>query len=402
MVKLSDEEKAMLNGEKGPLVQKCFQILVTLGEIYGAEKMIEIQNVHSPGVSYRVAGDAGLDYVQKASEQGRFLVPTTLNTGGVDAESWRELGFPEDFSLRQLDLNAAYEKMGGLPTYTCTPYLTGSVPLAGEHVAWGESSAIIFVNSVLGARTNREGGPSALAAAVTGRVPAYGYHLDENRRATLLVEVDLPLSTDRDYAVLGYAVGDLVGNGVPVLTNLKQPRLEALKAMGAAMASSGGAALYHIEGLTAECPDRKSVLAPGYDTFTFGAREYQAVVDKFQLKSPADLVVIGCPHCSIIEMRELAEALAGRKLKTDMWVCVSAAVYGLAERSGYLAILRQAGVTLVRDTCPILGPTSAKGYKSVSTNSGKLAHYVRGLWNVDSRLAQFADCLKTALGEGGD
>jgi predicted aconitase len=267
----------------------------------------------------------------------------------------------------------------------------------GEHIAWGESSAIVFANSVLGARTNREGGPSALAAAVTGRVPAYGYHLDENRKATWLVNVDTPLVSDRDYAVMGYYVGRIVGKDVPLFVGLSRPRLESLKAMGAALASSGAVALYHIEGVTPECPDRKTVLAESYKTIRFGREEYAEVVDKFRLKEEADLVVIGCPHCSINELKELAGALDGKTVRTDMWICVAGPVYSLAERCGYVDLLKKTGATFIRDTCPILCPTSGKGYKAVSTNSGKLAHYIRGLWDVDSELVEFEDCVKAAL-----
>ncbi len=393
----------MLAGDQGPLIRKCFQVLVTLGDIYGAERMIEIKNVHSPGVSYRVAGDAGLDYVKEASCQGRFVVPTTLNTTGIDSENWRAKGFPEDFALSQLELNAAYEKMGGLPVYTCTPYLTGNLPMLGEHVAWGESSAIIFVNSVLGARTNREGGPTALAAGVTGRVPAYGLHLDENRRANWLVRVEEEPENDRDYAALGYHVGRLVGQDVPVITGLKKrPRLEALKAMGAALASSGAVALYHLEGITPECPNREAVLADKYETISYGPKEKAEVLDKFTLGEEPDLVVLGCPHCSLVEMREAALALDGRKLKTDLWICVSGPVYEAARRAGFTSILEKSGATIMRDTCPVLCPTSAKGYRAAMTNSGKMAHYIRGLWNVDSALRTLEDCLKAAVSGRGD
>ncbi len=156
-MQLTDEEKKMLDGEDGEIVQKCMKVLVTLGEIYGAEKMLEIKNVHSPGVSYRVAGDAGLGYVKDVSDNGgHFRVPTTLNTIGIDSVDWKKIGFPEEFSIKQLELIDAYRKAGAYLTYTCTPYLNGNVPLFGEHVAWGESSAIAYANSVLGARTNRE------------------------------------------------------------------------------------------------------------------------------------------------------------------------------------------------------------------------------------------------------
>ena len=168
---LTAEEQKMLDGAYGETVRRSMKVLVALGDIYGADHMIEIKNVHSPGVSYRVAGDAGLGYVEDASRDAHFQVPLTLNTIGIDAEDWKKIGFPEDFSCKQLELSAAYEKMGAIPTNSCTPYLNGNLPMFGEHVAWGESSAVAFVNSVIGARTNREGGPTALAAAITGRVP---------------------------------------------------------------------------------------------------------------------------------------------------------------------------------------------------------------------------------------
>lgn len=398
---LTDEEKAMLEGKQGELVKKCMEILVALGDVYGAERMIEISNVHSPGVSYRVTGDAGLDYVKEASEIGCFCIPTTLNTIGVDSENWKELGFPEEFSKKQLELNEAYEKMGAYSNYTCTPYLTGNVPLAGEHVAWGESSAIIFANSVLGARTNREGGPSALAAAVTGRVPAYGYHLDENRKGTHLVKVNMELKTDRDFAVMGYYVGQKVGKYVPVFENIKRrPTLENFKALGAALASSGAVALYHVVGFTPEAPERDAVMADKYETIEFGEAEYKTVIKKFTLDQPVDLIVIGCPHCSINEMKQLATALEGRTIKNDMWVCVSRQVKSLADKMGYSEAIQKSGASIICDTCPILCPTSDKGYKAIATNSGKLAHYAPGLWNVDTALLQFEDCIKAALGEG--
>ena len=395
---LTDKEQGMLNGKEGPLVQKCMEILVALGEIYGAERMIEINNVHSPGVSYRVAGDAGLEYVCDASNQGNFRIPTTLNTIGIDSEKWKEIGFPEDFSLEQLKLNDAYLKMGGLACYTCTPYLCGNVPMAGEHVAWGESSAIIFANSVIGARTNREGGPSALAAAVTGRVPAYGYHLDENRKGTHLIHVDIPLKTDRDFAVMGYYVGQIVGNKVPVFENItNKPTIENFKALGAALASSGGVALYHVVGFTPEAPTKEAAINQTYETVEFGEKEYQTIVQKFTLDEPADMIVIGCPHCSINELQQLAQALEGKNIKRDMWICTSKQVLALADRMGYTKILNDAGATIVLDTCPVLCPTSDKGYKAVMTNSGKMAHYIRGLWNVKSELAQLEKCIATAI-----
>lgn len=214
---------------------------------------------HVPCGIAKSAVGAGLNYVKDASIQGCFKVPTTLNTIGIDSENWEEIGCLEEFSKRQLELVDAYEKMGGICTNSCTPYLVGNIPLAGE-CGMGRviSSAIAFVNSVFGARTNSEGGPTALAAAVTGRVPAYGYHLDENRKAKYVVEVEMDLKTDLDYAMLGYYTGTTVGKEVPVFDGItRRPTLENLKALSAAIASSGAVALYHIAELLQKHQQRR-------------------------------------------------------------------------------------------------------------------------------------------------
>lgn len=403
-MRLTDEEKRMLDGEFGDEVQECMNVIVTLGEIYEAEKMLPINNVHTPGVSYRVSGDAGLNYVKDVSICGCFKVPTTLNTIGIDSEDWDKLGFPKDFSLRQIELLEAYARLGAIPINTCTPYLVGNVPRFGEHIAWGESSAIIFANSVLGARTNREGGPSALAAAVTGRVPEYGYHLDRNRKGTHLIKVEMDINTDKDFAVLGFFAGKIAGKDVPVFDGIKKkPTLENLKALGAAIASSGAAALYHIVGVTPEAPTLEAVIDK-CESVKFGTREYAEITEKkFYIAGDIDLVVLGCPHCSILEFRQIAKLLSGKRVKSDVWICTSRQVKLLATKMGYTDIIEKSGATIVCDTCPVLCPTSSKGYKTVLTNSGKMANYIPGLWNVKAGLVEMDECIKAAVeGKWGD
>lgn len=397
---LTDEEKRMLNGEHGYLVQKSMEILVTLGDIFGAEKLLPIQNVHSPGVSYRVAGDAGLNYVRKASQQGAFRVFTTLNTVGMDTENSAGLGFPDEFCERQLELLDAYRQMGAIPTYTCTPYLVGNIPQPGEHVAWGESSAITFVNSVIGARTNREGGPSALAAAVTGRVPAYGLHLDHERKAKFVIQLEMNLNSDTDYAILGYYAGQIAGKETPLIEGVKKrPTLESLKAFSAAVASSGAVALYHIVGITPEAFSKEKILSDHYESVKFSQQEYQVIKNKFMHFEIADLIVIGCPHCSITELRMIANGLNGKKITSDVWICTSRLVNVLAEKMGYIRVIEKAGARIVCDTCPILCPTSSRGYRNMATNSVKLAHYAPGLWNVKTGLYDLETCLEIAIGK---
>lgn len=397
-MKLTEEEQKMLDGYYGKAVQKSMKVLVTLGKIYGADRMLEVKSVHSPGVSYRVTGDAGLNYVKEAAVEAKFRVPMTLNTIGIDYQNWKKMGFPEEFARKQIELCEAYQKMGAIPMNSCTPYLNGHIPMKGEHVAWGESSAIAFVNSVIGAKTNREGGPTALAAALTGRIPNYGYHLDENRVGTHVVKVQIPLKTDKDFAVLGYFAGSIVKTGVPVFEGIEErPRMESLKALGAALASSGGVALYHIVGITPEAGVREDVVKGELPLLTFGQAEYDKVCEKFSQKGPIDFVVLGCPHVSINEMNEIAHMLKGKKIKTGLWVCTSRMVKNLGDTMGITRIIEDAGGEVVCDTCPVLCFTLPRGYKTVATNSGKMAHYAPGLWNMEPVILNAEECIKVAL-----
>jgi predicted aconitase len=396
---LTEEEQKMLDGEYGKAIQQSMKVLVTLGKIYGAERMIKITNVHAPGVSYRVTGDAGLNYVKEASHDAVFKIPMTLNSIGIDYQDWEKIGFPHDFAQKQMELSNAYHKMGAIAVNSCTPYLTGNLPVFGEHIAWGESSAIVFANSVLGARTNREGGPTALAAALTGCVPEYGLHLDKNRRGTHLIKVERQPVTDKDFAVLGYFTGKFAGKDVPVLEGIqKRPSLENFKTLGAAMASSGAVALYHIIGHTPEAPEKSAVIYGDVETTVFGQKEYDKVCEKFSFSGPVDFVVFGCPHTSIIEMRDIARLLEGKKIKSGLWVCTSRPVKNLADTMGYSGNILDAGGEIVCDTCPVLCYTlSQRNYKTVATNSGKMAHYAPGLWNLQPVLLDMGECIQAAV-----
>ena len=296
--------------------------------------------------------------------------------------------------------------MGGVACHTCTPYLIGHCPKYGEHVAWGESSAIAYVNSVIGARTNREGGPAALAAAIAGRVPAYGYHLDENRRGQFLIHVRTELSDIADYGALGYWVGTRVESGVPVFTGIpKDVSNDQLKSLGAALASSGAVALFHIVGVTPEAPTLEAAFggnAPK-ETWDFGAAEKEAAYGRLskQQGQPVSLVAMGCPHSSINEIIRVAELVKGKRVKTAFWMLCAQPVKHLAERSGHAAVLAQAGITLVCDTCPVLGamagPMDKIGMTAMATNSAKLAHYAPGQWKIPTYYGTTEQCVNAAL-----
>ena len=405
-MKLTIEEQKMLDGVYGKSKQKSMQILKSLGDIYGAERMIPVKSVHMPGSSIVVAGEAATSFVEQMGENTEFSAFTTLNTGSMDMDRPKELHFSDETIKGQHRLTNAYRRMGAVPCHTCTPYLIGHCPKLGEHVAWGESSAIAFVNSVLGARTNREGGPTALAAGIAGCVPEYGYHLDQNRKGQFLVRVDCELSDIADFGALGYWVGTRVESGVPVFTGISSDvDNDKLKSLCAALASSGAVALFHIVGVTPEAPTLEAAFGGNEpkETWQFGEKEKLAAYEKLSKHQgqPISLVAMGCPHCSINEIAQVAHMVQGQKVKTAFWILCAQPVKHLAERSGYAQTLKDAGVTLVCDTCPVLGamaePIEHMKITAMATNSAKLAHYAPGQWNIPTYFTSTAQCVEMAL-----
>ncbi|MGA3011903.1 MAG: aconitase X catalytic domain-containing protein [Terracidiphilus sp.] len=406
---LTDQEKKMLDGEEGYPSQKAMQILVQLGEIYDADRMIPVSKVHMPGSSVVVAGEAGTRLVEKmAAQGGHFRVFTTLNTGAVDMDHWSEIGYSRETYDMQQRLTRAYEKLGGLACHTCTPYFIGSIPRLGEHVAWGESSAIAFVNSVLGARTNREGGPSALAAALTGLAPNYGLHRQENRYGQIHIKVATSLNGAVDYGSLGYWVGRRTESKIPVFTGIpKDVTTDQLKMLSAALASSGSVALFHIVGVTPEAADILTAFGgrQPLDVLTFdrsGLGESEGLLNKHQGQA-VSIVVIGCPHASIQEIESIARLLGGKKVHDGMelWITAAQPTKAYAERCGFEGTIRSAGGRIVTDTCPILSPMAylakAKNLKALATNSAKLAHYAPGQWGMPTYYGSLEACILTAI-----
>jgi predicted aconitase len=404
---LTQEEQKMLDGFYGKSKQKSMQILTQLGEIYGADHMIPVKSVHMPGSSIVVAGEAATSFVEQMSENNtKFEAFTTLNTGAMDMDQPDELGFSAETIKQQNRLSNAYAKMGGIKCHTCTPYLIGHCPRFGEHVAWGESSAIAFVNSVIGARTNREGGPAALAAAIAGRVPAYGYHLDENRRGQFLINVTADMKDVADFGALGYWVGTRVESGIPVITNIsKNVTIDHLKMLSAALASSGAVALFHIVGVTPEAPTLEAAFGGNTPAaeWEFSNKEKAETYAKLskQQGQPVSLVALGCPHSSLNEIIRIASLVEGKKVKCAFWVLCAQPTKHYAERSGYAKILYDAGVKLVCDTCPVLGamaePMDKIGMTAMATNSAKLAHYAPGQWKIPTYYGTTEQCVNAAL-----
>ncbi len=395
---LTKQEKDMLNGREGEGVQKAMEILVALGEIYNAERMVEISSSQVSGVSYKNLGDAGIEFLNDWADSGaRIRVKTTLNPCGMDLKNWKKLGIPEEFAENQLRIINAFKKMRIKPSCTCTPYFIGNKPKFGAHIAWSESSAVSYANSVLGARTNRESGISALASAICGITPVYGYHLDENRKANLIVNVECELDGISDFGALGYIVGKKAGNSVPYFIFKKNIKTnpDKLKSLGAAMAASGAVSLYHIKGITPEAKGKDIIrknsekikienLDEGYKALNSGAKKI-------------DLVAIGCPHASLKELIEISKLLKGKKTKSTLWIATARKIREIADRKGIIKEIEKSGAFVVSDTCMVVAPIEDLGFKSMATNAAKAAFYAPSYCGVDVRFGSLEDCIEAAV-----
>lgn len=371
---LTKEQERMLAGEQGEVIERMFRLLVRLGDIYGADRMIPVGSVQVAGVSYKSIDDPGLEFLEDIAEKGAEVrVPTTLNPPGMDLVDWREMGFPEDFAVKQLQIMDAFKRMGVMMTATCTPYLVGNLPRFGEHIAWSESSAVSFANSVIGARTNREGGPSALAAALCGVTPEYGLHVTEKRKPTLVVKVNAKLESNSDFGALGYHVGKIVKDGIPYFKGIKGADVDNLKALGAAMAASGAVALYHVEDIT---PEASLMDLSGIESIEVGDRELRKAYEELNTGMEADIIILGCPHASLKEIATLARKLEGKGLRKPLWICTSRVTKEAATRMGFTEIVERAGGKVVADTCAVVSPIERMGYKTTAVDSGKAATYL--------------------------
>jgi hypothetical protein len=372
---LTKNEEKLLEGEEGYAVKKSMEILVALGNIYGAEKLIEVGSVQVAGVSYHNLGDAGLEFLDELAKDGKVKVLTTLNPAGMDLENWRKLGIDEEFARKQNLVIDAFSKMGIIVSCTCTPYLIGNLPRYGEHIAWSESSAVTFANSVIGAKTNREGGPSALAAAFVGKTPYYGLHLDKNRIPDVHVQVAANLSKFSDWGALGYCIGKSCQNKIPYITGIKEASIDELKSFCASIVTFGSKPLFYISDIT---PVSKKVNPPK-EKLTVDDKDikkaYDAINDETEI---IDFVCIGCPHASIKEIAQIAELLKNKKINptTEFWVATSRSSKQLADKRGYTKTIESAGGKFACDTCMAVAPLKGR-FHAIATTSAKGCYYSR-------------------------
>ena len=394
-MQLDRYDQALLDGEYGETKQKMMEILVSLGKIYDAERLIEVKNVQVSGASFKTIGDAGLEWLNSLS--GKAVVPSFLNPIGMPREGWESLGISQEFGKKQLEVNAAYTRLGIRPSCTCTPYYFTLVE-RGDHLAWSESSAVVYANSVLGARTNREGGPSALASALTGKTPEYGLHIVKNR----LPEIEFRLAdpevaktwTQAEYGALGIIAGAISGNKIPLFRGIR-PKADMLKSMGAAMAASGAVALFHVEDITPEARFpffKKHFEEDEREVITIETEEIKELFSDLE----PEAVAVGCPHLSREELAELADLLEGRTVKMPFYVFAAAEMKGSC--ADVVSRIQKSGARVIPDTCMIVSPLFEKR-GCVMTNSGKAFTYLPGMCDTVPRLGSLEDCVRVACGE---
>ncbi len=404
---LTKHDEGMLRGNYGKATQMAMSILVRMAEISGAKALIDIVGAHIDSTIY--IGDAGLEFAERLANLGaKVSVPTTLNVSGLDEHHWGEWAVPSEWARQAQRQMVAYQSMGTIPTWTCAPYQTEMKPSFGQQIAWGESNAIVFANSVIGARTERYPDMFDICCAITGRVPAVGLHITENRAGQLLLQLeDIPDTlqlSDDFYPVLGNLIGNLALDRIPVVDGLNViPSEDQLKALGAASASSGGVALFHIVGVTPEAVSLDSAFQgmPPLETIHITMDHLRASRNEltYSDNDNLDLVVLGSPHFSLAEFKQLAPLIAGKQKHPSIKFLVtsSRAMTQLAKQAGFLDSLQSFGAQLTVDTCILATPMLPQEIKYLMTNSAKFAYYTPGLLGREITFGSLKDCVNSAV-----
>jgi len=403
-IELTEHDRALLAGSYGKAAQVAMQIVLRMAHLQGATQLVDITQAHIDGCIY--TGPASLRFAQQLVAWGaKVRVPTTLNSISVDQRRWRELGIDPALGVPASDLGDAYMAMGAQLSFTCAPYLLDSAPKAGEQIVWAESNAVVYANSVLGARTLKYPDYLDICIALTGRAPLIGCHLEDQRKARLQIELPtLGNLDDAFYPLLGYHIGALAGSRIPLVLGLKQqhPDLDDLKAFGAAFATSSAAPLFHIAGVTPEALDPAQVLDGPLPVLKVSLEDL--LLSWHELNSArdpkVDVVSLGNPHFSLSEFAHLARLCQGRKRHPDVVLAITCgrAVLEQARAAGHLGVIEAFGAVIVSDTCwcmlgePVIPPAA----RNLMTNSGKYAHYAPGLVGRKVHFASLAECVDAA------
>ncbi|NNA83672.1 DUF521 domain-containing protein [Pseudomonas fragi] len=403
-IELTEHDRAMLAGSYGKAAQVAMQIVLRMAQIQGATQLVDITQAHIDGCIY--TGPASLRFAQQLVAWGaKVRVPTTLNSISVDQRRWRELGIDPALGVPASALGDAYMAMGAQLSFTCAPYLLDSAPKAGEQIVWAESNAVVYANSVLGARTLKYPDYLDICIALTGRAPLIGCHLEDQRKARLQIELPtLGNLDDAFYPLLGYHIGALAGSRIPLILGLKQqhPDLDNLKAFGAAFATTSAAPLFHIAGVTPEALDPAQVTDGPLPVIKVSLEDL--LLSWHELNSArdpqVDVVLLGNPHFSLSEFAHLARLCQGRKRHPDVVLAITCgrAVLEQARAAGHVGVLEAFGAVIVSDTCwcmlgePVIPPAA----RNLMTNSGKYAHYAPGLVGRKVHFASLAECVDAA------
>jgi predicted aconitase len=417
-MKLTDEEKAVLDGRDGKACQKAMDLLVRYGEALGAGRLVDTNNV-AGGIP------AGLPYLRdwalKAESLDEIFSEINLDAGetveiphikvfasrlinAMDPEHWEMMSVSQSTHDLAMKIEKFCNRIGLNVINTCAPYQVGNIPVKGEHCAWMESSAVVYANSILGARTNCEGTASTGAAMLVGKIPDWGYHLDENRFGTHLIEVEYPVESDMDWGMLGYYMGEVLQEQVPVLNGIRNvPDLPRVKHCGAAAASSGGIELYHVVGITPEAPTLEAAFGPNKPraTLRYGQKERKEIYEKLVSAKDRkiDFVMLGCPHYNLEQIMRAARMLEGKRVHPDvqLWIFTASAIKAAADRIGYTQIIRNAGAYLMTDTCPAIGKVKPPGAKVAATDAAKHAHYMPPQLKIDTWFGSTEQCIQAAV-----
>jgi len=387
---LTKEEERIYDGEYGWANQICMKILVRLGELFNATRLIPICSAHVSGVSYKTLGDAPADFLEALSNDGaRAKVKATLNPQSFDREYLcRKL--PPDLCQKQSAVLKYFEKMGFTESLTCTPYHLEK-PKRGSHLSWAESSAVVYTNSIIGAWTNREGGPSALAAAIIGKTPECGVHKAENRQPRVLVKLEKQLQSEIEFGALGIFLGKILEDKIPIIQGLQTASQDSLKQLGAALTSTGMVNMFYHEDMSVKFHEIEKI--------NVETKDVKATIENLTTTSTKrpDLVFVGCPHCSLSEIKQITDLIGDRKVKngTEFWVCTSRHIKEKARK--YVEKIEKSGGHVLTDTCAVVTWTDNLGIKTIMTNSAKTAHYAPTLNKAETVLAPLKECLKTAL-----